>query len=110
MGNNYRLYGPSDEELRVLPIGSHYGEIWRGLPDVEFREERARNGELGLTYDEGGNYIWITPPAARAVKQNPYTFLLSMMKKTARGMHAWSVESCDPDVEIMRVKVFNQRR
>lgn len=76
MNQEHVIYGLSEEERELIPRGESYLEIWAGLPEVEFERSESTGGQMGLHHKSRDLYIWVPPPAAKAISRNPQTLLM----------------------------------
>ena len=84
------LYPSTRQEIvDCMRIGIHYA-ILMGLPNLELVPSEA-TGELtkrtpnpseGLLYEQDGNYVWVTPNAAEAARENPNTIFTAVVHHT----------------------------
>ena len=90
---NYKLQGPSEDEYRELRNGDHYVEIWRGLPNLDFKKAKSREGYDSLCCEQSGNYIWVGNDAVKELKINSNAILVAHLSKTRNEkINAWLVD------------------
>ena len=100
MERTHRVHWPNEEELRRLPNGRKYVEVWEGLPNLSFKETTDRKERLALTYEEDGHYIWIPFDAYAAHGSNPNSILLVDRRINSRGkIYAWWAEPYDGSLQ-----------
>ncbi|MBD3318398.1 hypothetical protein GF342_00655 [Candidatus Woesearchaeota archaeon] len=72
--------------------GQIFYEVWRGLPEVSFELVPTEAGLLGLRYQSGKEYVWVTPSARTALKKNENVLLVAMMRHRAGSRYAVRVD------------------
>jgi hypothetical protein len=85
------VYSPRVEDIKQYKK-PNYLEVWKGLPNLDFVDEKSRGGHDSLKYEQGGDYIWISWKAVEELKKNPNTLLVAHIKRKEGKVHAWSVD------------------
>lgn len=89
---NHVLYTLPGEKYEELKVGRNYTEVWRGLPDLDFKKVKSKEGHDSLLYQQDGDYIWVRHDAIEELKKNPQAILMAQLSKTADNkINAWCV-------------------
>lgn len=89
---SHEVYVPGEEILRGIPIGRSYVELWRGLPDLDFKPAESSGGLAGLVYRTRGSYVWVNPEAVKVLRADHEALLIvNRTRKENGALYVWDV-------------------